>query len=179
MKGNLSIGLIAALIFVGGAKMVGSEGGVFSPTVVWAMDPLNAAYIIEGEEVRLVQGRAKAEFAPGSATKIKTSVFGKPEYGDLDGDGDEDAALFLVQDPGGSGTFYYVAASLNKGAKYSGTNAVLVGDRIAPQTLKIRDGVIIADYNDRRPDEPMAAPPSVGKKKLLAIKDGRLEEMKK
>ena len=174
------IGMITVLFFIGNALGIEDEGRIpFNIAKPISGSPLNAAYIIEGKEVRLVHGRAEAEVAPGSATKIKTSVFGKPVYGDLDGDGDEDAALFLVQDPGGSGTFYYVAAALKAGDKYRGTKAVLLGDRIVPQTLEIRNGVIIVHHADRRPDEPMTAPPSVGKTKYLAIKNGRLEEMKK
>ena len=139
-----------------------------------AADPLHASYIVEGQEVRLVAGRGEVKSAPGSATKLRTSVWGRPVYGDLDGDGVDDAALFLVQQPGGSGTFYYVAAALNVNGSYRGTNAVLLGDRIAPQNVAIRNGLVVANYADRRPEEPMSAPPSVGKSKYLTLKDGTL-----
>jgi hypothetical protein len=66
-----------------------------------AADPLHASYMVEGQEVRLVASRGETQSGPGSATKIRTSVFGRPAYGDLDGDGDDDAALVLVQEPGG------------------------------------------------------------------------------
>lgn len=117
----------------------------------WASHPLNTTYTIEGREIRLQNGRFEAAAAHDSATKIRTVVFGKPVYGDLDGD--EDAALFLVHDPGGSGTFYYVAAALNVNGQYIGTNAELLGDRIAPQGVAIRNGVVAASYADRRPGE--------------------------
>ena len=139
-----------------------------------ATGPLQASYRIERQEVRLIDGQAEAEAAPGSATKIKTSVFGQPVLGDLNEDGNEDAALFLMHQPGGSGTFYYVAAALNTNGGFCGTNAVLLGDRIAPQTIEIRDGVVIANYADRRPEESMAVPPSVGMSKYLVVKAGEL-----
>jgi hypothetical protein len=69
-------------------------------------------------------------------------------FGDLNEDGNEDAALFLVHQPGGSGTFYYIAAALNANGGFRGTNAVLLGDRIAPQTIEIRDGVVNRSYTD-------------------------------
>ena len=47
-----------------------------------ATDPMQASYRIERQEVRLIDGHAEAEAAPGSATKIKTSVFGQPVFGD-------------------------------------------------------------------------------------------------
>ena len=142
-----------------------------------ATGPLQAAYRIERQEVRLIDGQSEAEAAPGSATKIKTSVFGQPVFGDLNEDGNEDAALLLVHQPGGSGTFYYVAVALNANGGFRGTNAVLLGDRIAPQTIEIRNGVVIANYADRRPEESMAVSPSVGISKYLVIKAGKLVTM--
>jgi hypothetical protein len=141
-----------------------------------ATDPLNATYIIGDEAIRLSAGRAERQAAPGSAAMIATAVFDTPVFGDLDGDGGDDAALLLVQQPGGSGTFYYVAAALAAGGIYQGTNAVLLGDRIAPQTLAIRNGVIVASYADRRPDEPMATPASVGRSEYFTVRDQRLEK---
>ena len=142
-----------------------------------AADPLNATYTVEGRRIPLRNGRHEVEAAPGSAAKTVTAVFGEPVAGDLEGDGDEDAVLFLVHDPGGSGTFYYVAASINEGGRYRGTDAVLLGDRISPGQIGIRNGVVTVDYMDRRPGEPMSAPPSVGGTKVLDLRDGRLTDI--
>ncbi|MCJ7542799.1 MAG: hypothetical protein MUO88_24380 [Desulfobacterales bacterium] len=142
-----------------------------------AVDPLNTTYTIERYEVRLVNGRHEVQAAPGSATKIRTWLFDEPVWGDLNGDGTEDAALLLVHVPGGSGTFYYVAVALNTNGAYRGTNGILIGDRIAPQNVSIRNGVVIANYADRRLEDSMTVPPSVGKSKCLALKEGRLEEI--
>lgn len=136
---------------------------------------LNATYMIETTAVRLVDGRAEAEAAPDSATKMITAVYGKPVLGDLDGNGREDAALFLEHDPGGSGTFYYVACAIAKNGDYAGTNAVLLEDRVVPRSIQIQNGVIIVHYDYRRPDEPMVTPPSVAKTVYLKLKAGRLE----
>ena len=65
---------------------------------------LNTTYLIEKQAVQLVNGRVEVQAVPGSAMKMTTVVFGKPTYGDLDSEGHDDAALFLVQDSGGSGT---------------------------------------------------------------------------
>lgn len=142
-----------------------------------ATDPFNATFIIEGTRICLLNGRFEREAAPGSAMKIKTFVFGKPAYGDIDGDGDEDAAMVIVHDPGGSGTFFYVAAALKVDGAYHGTNGVLLGDRISPQDIKIRNGVVVANYADRRPEESMAITPSIGKSKYLTINNGLLSEI--
>jgi len=143
-----------------------------------ATDPLNAAYIIEGKEIHLHNGRFETEAAPGSATKIRTAVFAEPVYGDMDGDGDEDAVLLLTQDPGGSGTFYYIAVAVNQSDGYRGTHAKLLGDRIAPQNITVRNGFITATYADRRPEEPMAALPSVAKSRYLILQNTELKEIR-
>ena len=139
-----------------------------------ASSPLKATYLIEGAEVSLAGGHAEEAAAPGSAARVQTDVFGDPAQGDLDGDGDEDVALFLVRQPGGSGTFIYLAAALNAGSGYVGTNAVLLGDRVSPQQITIRNGLASADFLDRRPEEPMAADPTVGRSRRLVLDDGIL-----
>ncbi|UCG04766.1 MAG: hypothetical protein JSV83_12625 [Desulfobacterales bacterium] len=162
---QLGCTLAALLVFpVHADPSEGALGGV-----------LNATYLIEKQAVPLVNGRAEFQAAPGSAIKVSTEVFGKPTYGDLNHDGRDDAALFLVHDPGGSGTFYYVAAAIATNDSYRGTNAVLLGDRIFPRTIHIRNGVIVVEFDDRNPDQPMAAAPSIGKTKYLTLKEGHLE----
>ena len=142
-----------------------------------AIDPLNTTYLIEGKAVFLTDGRHEIPATPSSAMKMKTAVFGRPVVGDLDGDGDQDAVLLLTHDPGGSGTFYYVAAATNRNKRYQGTNAILLGDRISPMGIAIRNGVIVVRYADRRPEEPMSISPSVGQTMVLTVKDEHLIEM--
>ncbi len=142
-----------------------------------AADPRDATYTIDGRQVPLRDGRWETEAAPGSAARAVTAVFGEPVAGDLEGDGDEDAVLFLVHDPGGSGTFYYVVASINEDGRYHGTDAVFLGDRISPKRIGIRNGVVVVEYTDRPPDETMAVQPSVDKTKFLTLRDGRLAEV--
>ena len=102
-------------------------------------------------------------------------MWGQPVYGDMDGDGDKDAALLLTRDSGGSGTFYYVAAAINVKGRYQGTNAVLLGDRIAPMDIGIRSGAVVVNYADRRPEEPMSARPTVDKTVRLILKNDKLD----
>jgi hypothetical protein len=111
-----------------------------------------------------------------SSTGIK--YFGNDATGDLNGDGQPDTAFLLTYDGGGSGTFYYVVVALTTAdGGYIGTNAILLGDRIAPQTTEIKDGELIVNYADRKPSEPMSAPPSVGVSKYLKISNDALVEV--
>jgi len=143
-----------------------------------AFDPLNATYNIEGQPVTLVNGKSEVEAAPGSAIKIQTMIFGEPTIGDINNDGRPDAAFIIVQNPGGTGTFYYIAAVINTPTGAIGTNGILLGDRIAPQTVEITKGRIIANYADRKPDEPFSTPPSIGISKYIKFNGSQLEEVK-
>ncbi|MEW6617385.1 MAG: hypothetical protein AB1333_03115 [Patescibacteria group bacterium] len=142
------------------------------------VDSRNSTYIIENKPVTLINGFAEEEITPGSASKIITRYFGNEALGDLNNDNQEDAAFLLSQDGGGSGTFYYVAALLYKKDGTQGTNAIFLGDRIAPQATEIREGKIIVNYADRKPGEPMSAQPSVGVSKYFKIEGGILVELK-
>ena len=98
------------------------------------------------------------------------NYFGNEATGDLNGDGLPDTAFIFTQDGGGSGTFFYVAVHLNTATNgYKDTNAVFLGDRIAPQTTEIKNGELIVNYADRRPTDPMTTAPSVGVTKYLKV----------
>jgi hypothetical protein len=123
----------------------------------------NATYTVGGEVFTLIDGRASHPVVPGSVTMNTLQVFQNPTIGDLNGDGQPDAAVLLVNNPGGSGTFYYAVLAMNENGAYRATNALLMGDRISPQTVEIHDGRSVFNYADRKPGEPMTTQPSVGK----------------
>ena len=141
-------------------------------------DPLNTIYAIEGQAVPLVNGWFTAAAAPGSAAMITAAVFGRPLFGDLDHDGDEDAVVVIVYEPGGSGTFYYIAAAINQNGRYTGTAGHLLGDRIIAGFVRFDDGLVEAHYLDRRPTEPMSTPPSIRKVIRLRLTKGKLAPLK-
>jgi len=66
---------------------------------------------------------------------------------------------------------------LGDGKSGAGTKAIYLGDRIAPQTTEFRNGEIIVNYADRRPDEPFSTIPSVGVSKYFKVVDGELREI--
>ncbi|MBM4410520.1 MAG: hypothetical protein FJ037_04215 [Chloroflexi bacterium] len=136
----------------------------------------DATYEIAGKPVTLKNGLSEVEAAPGSASKITTRYFGNEAQVDLNGDGLVDVAFLLTQSTGGSGTFYYSVVALRTADGWKGTNAILLGDRIAPQTTNIKDGKVIVNYADRNPGEPMTTRPSLGVSRYLSVVDGRLTE---
>jgi hypothetical protein len=93
----------------------------------------------------------------------------------MNGDGYDEIAYIVTKDPGGSGTFYYVAVLVSEEVGWnSDTPAVLLGDRIAPQTTEIRNGVLLVNFADRAPGEPFTARPSMGVSKYLVLDQGLL-----
>jgi len=165
--------IIIVLILVVGALVLNTY--TFN-TLPVQLDSRNGTYVIENKPTTLVNGLSE-EIIPGSASKITTRYFGNEASGDLNNDNQEDAVFLLSQNGGGSGTFYYVAALLHTTNGSQGTNAILLGDRIAPQTTEIREGKIIVNYAERKPDEPMTARPSVGVSKYFKIQGNTLVEL--
>ena len=154
---------VGALVLL--ATVVMAEAG--EPTelteVLPVSNPRDVTFLVEEEPIRLRNGYAAHPVAPGSATLIRTQLSGAPVYGDIDGDGDSDALFFLTQDSGGSGTFHYMVAALRVDGGYRGGNAVFIGDRIAPQRLDVLQGVVVVDYLEHAPAQPLATQPALSR----------------
>lgn len=136
----------------------------------------DATYLIEDQSVTLVNGVSEINI-PNSTFKQITRYFGNEASGDLNNDQYEDTVFLLTQDRGGSGTFYYVAVALLTSKGFQGTNAIFLGDRIAPQTTEMKEGKIIVNYADRNPGESFSVNPSRGVSKYFQIRDNTLVEV--
>ena len=123
-------------------------------------DVRNTTYTLEGATARLENGKAVITNTEGTTT---VQLFGEPVYADFNKDGVNDAALMLTKNDGGSGTFFYAVLAISKNGLYYPTNALLLGDRIAPQTITITDGRAVYNYAERKATDPMTTPPSIGK----------------
>ena len=169
--------IIFAVLVIGGLVWYANGIKKNSPAAEVSADYKNATYLIESQPVTLVNGYAETSTAPDSASKIVTRYFGNQSTGDLNGDGIPDVAFFITQSGGGSGTFYYIAAALKTGSSYVGTNAILLGDRIAPQTTEIKNGELTVNYADRGPNEPMTTEPHLGISKYFKVSGTTLVEI--
>jgi hypothetical protein len=165
---------VTVLLFTAAIGSWAGAGTAADGVVQTAPDPLNATYRMEGQRVALVDGRCESPAAPGSGMKIRTVVWRQPVHGDLDGDGDEDAALVLIHDLGGSGTFYYAGAAINASGRYQGTNTVFLGDRITPTDIAISNRAVGVKYTDRHPDEPFSTTPTVDRTMAWVVQNGQL-----
>lgn len=141
-------------------------------------DYKNATYIIDKNSVTLVNGVAEQDIPfSSSSAKLITQYFGNEVRGDFNADSFEDVAFLLTQKSIGSGTFYYLVLALGKEDGYLGSNAILLGDRIAPQTTNFADGLIISNYAERKVGDPFTTVPSVGMSRYFKVSnDGFLVE---
>ncbi|MHB8132659.1 MAG: META domain-containing protein [Anaerolineaceae bacterium] len=181
--------LIMALFTINRSEVVNYPVSEFTPSVKYVENTETLApnldimtgykditVDINGIPIKLSNGQAEMESAPGSSKKTIFRYFGNESFGDLNGDGKEDVAFLFTQEAGGSGTFFYVVAALQIKTGYEGTNAVLLGDRIAPQSTSILEGEILVNFADRQKDEPFTTQPSVGISKYFKINDSKLIE---
>ncbi len=129
-------------------------------------DFLNLSYNIDGEEIKLVNGKSPS-----------MRIFGEPVVVDINGDNREDAVFYLIQETSGTGVFYFIASAISAGTVYQATNSIFIGDRISPQNINIDKEFIRVNYVTRREDEPFSAEPSIGVTKYLKISNGELVEV--
>lgn len=142
----------------------------------------NAEYPIEltaSGKANLTDGYLEEQAAPGSATKIKISLLSLHAWGDLNNDGNKDAAVILVGDSGGSGTSYYVSAVLNKKEGIMPIDSKFLGDRIEVNSITITDGSIEVEFLRRSAEEPMSSTPSIKTISKFEVKDNSLYKIDK
>ncbi|MCB9817929.1 hypothetical protein H6787_00385 [Candidatus Nomurabacteria bacterium] len=135
---------------------------------ILSSDTKNITLLISGEPITLQNGVSEMDIADDSESTRVVRYFGNEVEQDIDNDGDLDKVFLITENTGGSGTFFYAVGAINDDEHYSGTNAMFLGDRIAPQTTETADnGEVIVNYAERLPAEPMTTPPSVGKSMWL------------
>jgi hypothetical protein len=122
----------------------------------------NATYPTEhaaSGSVTLVDGAYQEEAAPGSAAQVQIMLDpGSVAYGDLNGDGVTDAAVVLIAQTGGSGTFHDLYAVLDEGGVPTPAASTLLGDRVKIQSVAIDAGAIQVEMLTQGPGDPMANP---------------------
>lgn len=166
-------GLLAVAVLVGGFFVL-NPYPYNNEQVATVGDYKDTEYVIDGTRIKLENGLAETEAAPGSASKIVTRYFGNELKTDLDGDGSDDVVFLVTQERGGSGTFFYAVAALETDSGYVGSDGYFLGDRIAPQTTEESPNprhkhVIVVRFADRAPDEPMTVQPSLSKSAYLKL----------
>lgn len=129
----------------------------------------NHMYTIDDKEVSFVQGLVVNKDTLSSHQAQVSEKRVSPSQ--------NRAAAILIDQPGGSGTFYYLVAAMKKDGKETFSAPVLLGDRIKVASVIVDDpgmennGVVTVKYLDRLESEPMSAQPSIEKVLKYAFQD--------
>lgn len=128
---------------------------------LYTLPPLSTG---EPDTVRLVGGEYLHRYDESAATVRRVTLSDFVVRGELDGNPGEDAAVVLIDEPGGSGTFYYLAALMRREEGWEGVTAVLLGDRIRIESLAIDsdDREVSVTLRTRAEGVAMATEPTVG-----------------
>jgi len=128
--------------------------------------------------VRLHGGRwAGAPSEPGLASRPTAALIPYlVARGDLDGDGRDDAVVFLQTTAGGSGAFLHMAAVLDRPDGPRALPAQAIGDRAEVEALEVVDGRIVLDAVVSGPSDALCCP-SQRIRRTFAAADGELREV--
>ena len=145
------------------------------PPLTWDMLE-NAAYPNEwptGGVAQLVDGVYREKYLPDSATEMVISLADIRTYGDLNGDGVDDVLVVLISHPGGSGTFFYLAAVLNEGGTPNPVATAFLGDRVIIRSMTIEAGQTVLEMITQGPDDPMCCP-NMDRRQVYILQDETL-----
>ena len=79
-------------------------------------------------------------------------------FGDIDGDGAEDAIVFLTTQSGGTGHFAELAAVLNQNGNANNASMLSLGDRDVVEAGGIQAGVITLNLRVHGPNDGLCCP---------------------
>ena len=127
-----------------------------------ASDIENATYLAEPplNEATLDGGEYRYPAAEGSSAEAVIRLE-RWAIGDIDGDGADDAAAITSEQPGGSGTFFFVHALLNDSGTPRDRAFAFLGDRVRVESIAVHDGVIVVALYDRPETASFSEEPTV------------------
>ena len=139
----------------------------------------NASYSgIEGlkSPIKLVDGRWKGRpHKKGSASRPVVSLVGDFRItGDLDGDGTDEAVVFLNYAPGGTGQLLHLAVMGRKRGKIENVATTLIGDRVQIRDVRIEQKRIFVDVIQAGPKDAMCCPGEVTTREWTLEPGGKL-----
>ena len=123
--------------------------------------------------VRLTNGVYREPAAPDSAAELVIQKAGDIVYGELNGNAS--AAVVLVTNAGGSGTFFDLALLRWQSGSWINTDMAELGDRVQVHMVAIEDDTVRVDLTAHGPGDPMCCP-SVRTERIFVLQNDRLSE---
>jgi hypothetical protein len=121
----------------------------------------NTTYLLYDMELMtatLKDGRFEEKYGTGESEKITYTLLNKMGYGDINGDGLEDAVVVLVMDGGGSGKFVYLVVVINDNGQPKQVATSLLGDRVLINSVTIYNQSVTVDMITQGPGESFPSP---------------------
>ena len=134
-------------------------------------------YLTFGKQyVQLKNGRFNKGNNPENVLNVELKDF---FLGDLDGNGTDDAAVILVHNSMGSGSFFELTTLVAESDDdfIRQTNSIPLGDRIILHSLSITSGKILLDLTVHQPGDPSCCPTKRVVRKFTFAND-RISELK-
>jgi len=142
-----------------GLQLCIPEGAVAAPAGLKVRDLANATYLTEWTPtgtVTLSQGVFSEPAAPGSASMLTIRLTRHLDWGQLNAQ--DAAAVVLVSDGGGSGTFYELHAVVAPDGQTTDVAWTLLGDRVQINSVAIENNEIVVDMVEAGPNDPLCCP---------------------
>jgi hypothetical protein len=133
----------------------------------------NGTYLLpqSKETVTLVDG--KYDRAESNENILHAAIIEPIAFGDLDGDGAEDAAVLISENMGGTGVFVSLIAMLNRGGQPVQSAAYFIEDRPQINNLTVTGGRIALDAVIHGPADPLCCP-NFPVTETFRYRDGRI-----
>jgi len=131
--------------------------------------------LLDGSKYRLKNGLHESGSGLGDYVSLKLAALA---VGDLNNDGQSEAAVILVSNFGGSGSFNELTVLVNKGRNLEQTNNLELGDRVEIKNLTITGGEIKLHLLTHGPEDPMCCP-SQKTTLICELAAGRLQLLEK
>ena len=106
--------------------------------------------------VTLKNGEYREPVAPGSATEMIVKLTDKRAFGKVNGR--EAAAIIIINDAGGSGTFSDLALLLKRPVGWVNIDTVLLGDRVMVHDVSIKKDEILVTLKAHGPGDALCCP---------------------
>ncbi len=179
---RLKIPVILALpaAFLVSAPVAGLTGGLGLSLTRLEAEIKNLARnfeycLLDGSKYRLKDGWYESGSGPDDYVRVKLAALA---VGDLNHDGQPEAAVVLVSNFGGSGSFYELTVLVNRGQDLEQTNNLELGDRVEIKSLAVSGGKINLHLLTHGPEDPMCCP-SQKTTLVFHLAAGRLQLLEK
>ncbi len=158
------VGLVLGMLFM-------------TPSTDVVCGAIGATYEVEGLPLAMMDGQNLYRLSEEDQMAVLTYLDRVPVRGKLAGQV-ECAAITMTQLPGGgSGVYTYVAAAVPRGRRVEGTNAVLLGDRIAVLDVTIEDECIWVSMLTHEEGQSPDSAPTVSETRQFYLRDGELVQI--